>query len=175
MKSFWYVLKVIPGKERQLKEHFNQQINLGRILNVNRFICPTEKEYIVVKTKKVLREKVIYNGYLYFETKRVLNEDELKNFSSIPNIMGMLGDKKPILLSTSDVERILKDDMLDDYVETKKLKYTLGEEVIITDGPFKTFEGAIKNVLEDKVDLDVKIFGRKTLVSLNINQIEKKQ
>lgn len=174
MQTYWYVLKVIPGKERQLTEQFNQQIGLGRINNIKRFVCPTEKEFIVVRKKKVLREKVIYNGYLYFETKNKLNEDELKDFSNIPNIMGMLGDKKPLLLKESDVDRILKDDILDEYVEHKKLKFEKGNPVLVKDGPFKGFEGVVHSVFDDKIELDVKIFGRTTLVSLNIDQIEKK-
>jgi len=174
MQTYWYVLKVIPGKERQLTEQFNQQISLGRINNIKRFVCPTEKEFIEVRKKKVLREKVIYNGYLYFETKNKLNEDELKDFSNIPNIMGMLGDRKPLLLKDSDVDRILKDDILDEYVEHKKLKFEKGNDVLVKDGPFKGFEGVVNSVFDDKIELDVKIFGRSTLVSLNIDQIEKK-
>jgi hypothetical protein len=50
---------------------------MSRITNVIRFICPTEKELIIVKNKKVLREKVLYGGYLYFEAPKKLEEDEL--------------------------------------------------------------------------------------------------
>lgn len=176
MSLHWYVLKVIPGKERNMTESLNQQISLGRINNINRFICPTEKEFITVKNKKVLREKVLYNGYLYFETNHVLNEDELKDFSSIPNVMGMFGDKKPLLMKRNDVDRILKDELLEGYVENKKLKYLIGEEVNIIDGPFKSFVGSIHKLYDDneKIDLDVKIFGRSSIVSLNTNQIVKK-
>ncbi|WP_283101714.1 transcription termination/antitermination NusG family protein, partial [Escherichia coli] len=90
MNTSWYVVKVMPGKERQLNEQFNQQISLGRIKNISRFICPTEKEFVIVKNKKVLREKVIYSGYLYFESPKKLVEDELKEIALIPNIMGMM-------------------------------------------------------------------------------------
>jgi transcriptional antiterminator NusG len=175
MSSHWYVLKVIPGKERNITENLNQQISLGRINNIHRFVCPTEKEFITVKNKKVLREKVLYNGYLYFESKHILNEDELKDFSSIPNVMGMLGDKKPLLMRQNDVDRILKDEVLEGYVENKKLKFLIGEEVNIIDGPFQSFVGLIYKLYDDeKIDLDVKIFGRSSIVSLNTNQIAKK-
>ena len=66
MDTFWYVIKVLPGKERQLNDQYNMQISLGNIKNIVRFICPTDSELVMVKNKKVLREKVIYNGYLYF-------------------------------------------------------------------------------------------------------------
>ena len=68
MNTAWYVVKVLPGKERSLNEQFNKDIELGRIPNIVRFVCPTEKEMVVLKSKKVLREKVLYSGYLYFES-----------------------------------------------------------------------------------------------------------
>jgi transcriptional antiterminator NusG len=173
METNWYVVKVLPGKERSLSEQFNKDITIGRIKNINRFICPTEKEFVVVKKKKVLREKVLYSGYLYFETGILLTEDELKDITTIPNIMGMMGDKRPILLKDSDIRRILKDDMLEEHIDSKKLKYVLGEQVRVCDGPFNTFEGVISDIKGDKVDVQVKIFGRNNLVSLNLTQIEK--
>ena len=39
MESNWYVVKVLPGKERSLNEDFNKQISLGKIKNVIRFVC----------------------------------------------------------------------------------------------------------------------------------------
>jgi len=173
METTWYVVKVLPGKERQLNEQFNQQISLGRIRNITRFICPTEKEFIVVKNKKVLREKVIYSGYLYFESSKKLVDDELKEIALIPNIMGMMGDRKPMVMSQTDVRRILKDEQLEEHIETKRLKYILGERVLISEGAFKTFEGIISEMKGEKVDVEVKIFGRNTLVSLSIDQINK--
>ena len=67
MSTNWYIVKVMPGKERSLTEQFNKEISIGKIKNINRFVCPTEKNLVIVKNKKVLREKVIYSGYLYFE------------------------------------------------------------------------------------------------------------
>ena len=173
MESAWYVVKVLPGKERSLNEQFNKDIELGRIKNIARFICPTEKEFVVLKNKKVLREKVLYSGYLYFETKKQLEEDDLKIISLIPNIMGMMGDRMPMLLKETDIRRILKDDTLEDHIESKKLKYIVGERVVVSEGPFQTFEGVIADIKGDKVDVEVKIFGRNTAVSLSLGQIEK--
>lgn len=173
MSTSWYVVKVLPGKERQLTEQFNQQITLGRINNILRFICPIEKEFVVVKNKKVLRDKVLYSGYLYFESENILNDDELKNISLIPNIMGMMGNRTPVLLKDTDVKRILKDNSLEEHLELKKIKYRVGETVIVSDGPFESFEGTISQLDEDRVRLEVKIFGRNNNVELNLSQIKK--
>lgn len=173
MNTFWYLLKVLPGKERSLNEHFNQQINLGNINNIKRFICPTENEYITVKDKKVLREKVIYTGYLYFEAKNKLSEDELKEFSSQPNVMGLLGDKTPVLLRSNDVSRIIKDDVLEEHSNKRRLEFVVGDKITICDGPFVSFNGIISKIEGQKVDVEVRIFGRYNLVTLNLTQIKK--
>ena len=173
METSWYVVKVLPGKERTLNEEFNKQINLGKLNNIIRFVCPTEKEFVTVKKKKILREKVIYGGYLYFESPKKLSEEDLKVISAFPNIMGMMGDKTPLMLSKTDIRRILKDEMLEEHIESKKLKYTIGEPIIVTDGPFSSFNGHIIEVVGDKVSVEIKIFGRNTSVTLSLEQIRK--
>jgi transcriptional antiterminator NusG len=173
MEQSWYVVKVLPGKERSLSEQFNKEIELGRIKNISRFVCPTEKEFVALKNKKVLREKVLYSGYLYFESIKNLEDNQLKEISLIPNIMGMMGDRMPVKLRESDIRRILKDDSLEQHIDSKKVKFMSGETVKVIEGPFTSFEGTIKELKGDKIDVEIKIFGRNTPVTLTLDQIEK--
>jgi len=175
MEQSWYIVKVMPGKERKLNEQFNKEISLGKIDNIVRFVCPTEQNIVVVKNKKVAKEKVIYSGYLYFETKRKLNEKELKKVSGIEGLMGLMGDKTPILVRDNDVRKILKDDMLENHIESKRLRFNIGDNITVLEGPFQSFNGIISEIKGDKVDIEVKIFGRNTSVSLTLSQIEKTQ
>lgn len=173
MENYWYVIKVMSGKEKSLTEQLNEQISIGRYNNVVRFLCPIEKEFVSIKNKKILRDKVIYNGYVYFESKNKLNEDELKDFSNIPHVISMFGNKIPLLMNRNDVKKILKDDLLNQHNETKKIMFSVGETIIIKEGAFSSFEGTISGINNDKVDVDVMIFGRKTPVALSIGQISK--
>jgi len=173
MEQCWYVVKVLPGKERTLSEQFNKEIGLGKIKNINRFICPTEKEFVALKNKKVLREKVLYSGYLYFEATKNLEEDQLKEISLIPNIMGMMGDRMPVKLRESDIRKIIKDELLEKHIDSKKVKFMSGEVVKVIEGPFASFEGTIKELKGEKIDVEIKIFGRNTPVTLTLEQIEK--
>jgi transcriptional antiterminator NusG len=173
METKWYLVKVLPGKERSLAEEFNKYISLGKMNSITRFVCPTEKNVVVVRNKKAIREKVLYSGYLYFETPKKLNEDELKTISLLPNIMGMGGNRVPIELRDSDIKRILVDKVLEQHVDSKKLKYSIGDQITVTEGPFSSFEGIISEINGEKVSIEVKIFGRNTAVELTLNQISK--
>jgi transcriptional antiterminator NusG len=173
METKWYLVKVLPGKERSLAEEFNKYISLGKMKGITRFVCPTEKNVVVVRNKKAIREKVLYSGYLYFETPKKLNADELKTISLLPNIMGMGGNRVPIELRDSDIKRILVDDVLEQHVDSKRLKYMIGEQVMVVEGPFNTFEGVISEIKGEKVDVEIKFFGRNTAVELTLNQISK--
>ena len=173
METKWYLVKVLPGKERSLAEEFNKYISLGKMNSITRFVCPTEKNVVVVRNKKAIREKVLYSGYLYFETPKKLNEDELKTISLLPNIMGMGGNRIPIELRDSDIKRILVDKVLEQHVDSKRLKYLIGDQITVTEGPYSSFEGIISEINGEKVSIEVKIFGRNTAVELTLNQISK--
>jgi transcriptional antiterminator NusG len=173
MQSHWYVVKVLPGKERLLREDFNKKITQEKIKNIDRFVCPTEKEIKLVNNKKVVREKVLYSGYLYFESENELTDDDLKHVSGLEGVMGFMGERIPVKLRETDVRRVIKDDKLEEHNETMQHRYKIGEIVKIVYGPFSTFDGVILSINGDKVSLEVKIFGRATPVELILKQIEK--
>lgn len=171
MEGFWYLIKVLPGKERQLEEQFNTEIGLGKLPTVKKFVCPMEKQLKVIKNKKVIRERVIYTGYLYFQTDHQLDIDELKYLSHLPNIMSILGDKKPVRLREREIQSVLNkksDDVLNTQVD-----YKVGDAIKVIDGPFNTFEGEVALIDVNRIDVNVRIFGRDIRVSLTKEQIEK--
>jgi transcriptional antiterminator NusG len=51
--------------------------------------------------------------------------------------------------------------------------FVSGEEVKILDGPFANFIGTVESMKDQKVKVEVMIFGRKNLIELNSLQIEK--
>ena len=55
------------------------------------------------------------------------------------------------------------------------IPFIVGENVKVIDGPFNGFTGSIEKVNEDKRKLEVmvKIFGRKTPLELSYMQVEK--
>ena len=68
-----------------------------------------------------------------------------------------------------------KVDELSVKVDSVAIPYTIGETVKVVDGPFNGFNGTIEKINEEKRKLEVmvKIFGRKTPLELSFMQVEK--
>ena len=98
---------------------------------------------------------------------------------SITNVIGFLGETKggdAVPLRQSEVNRMLgKVDELAVNADNVAIPFTTGETVKVIDGPFNGFNGTIEKVNEEKRKLEVmvKIFGRKTPLELSFMQVEK--
>ena len=98
---------------------------------------------------------------------------------SVPNVIGFLGDTKggdPVPMRQSEVNRILgRVDELAEAGEELTIPFVVGETVKVIDGPFSGFNGTIEAINEEKKKLQVmvRIFGRKTPLELSFLQVEK--
>lgn len=174
----WYVLRVISGKERKLKEYIEQHVDRMGWSNVlSQVLVPTEKVYKIKNGKKVIQEKNSLPGYILIEASEgKLSPEILQSVSSITNVIDFLGKENPVALRRNEVNRILgKMDEMNEEGATMNEPFIVGETVKIVDGPFNEFTGSVDEVQEDKkkVKVIVKIFGRKTPVELNFMQVEK--
>lgn len=179
----WYVLRVVSGKERKVKEHLDKEVNRsGWSSTVRQVFLPMEKVYKVQNGKKVMREKNYYPGYVLLEVADgKLNDDIVQHVSSISNVMHFLTDGKGskgniICLRKAEVNKMLgKVDEMSEQGITMNEPFILGETIKIIEGPFNDFNGVIEDVNDEKKKLKVtvKIFGRSTPVELNYMQVEK--
>jgi transcriptional antiterminator NusG len=98
---------------------------------------------------------------------------------SVNGVIGFLGETKggePVPLRRSEVNRMLgKVDELAEQTDNIAIPFKSGETIKVVDGPFNGFNGVIEKVNEEKRKLEVmvKIFGRKTPLELSYMQVEK--
>ena len=174
----WYVLRVVSGKEKKVKEHLDKEVRLsGWSEAILQVLCPIEKVYKVLNGKKVLREKILFPGYLMIEAvDGKLRDEMIQTIKNVTSVIHFLGKDNPTSLRKSEVNKMFgKMDEVSEQGIGYAEPYIIGETVKIIDGPFNDFNGTIEEVNEEKKKLKVvvKIFGRATPVELNYMQVEK--
>lgn len=174
----WYVLRIVSGKERKVKEHLDKEVKINGWGNVIlQILCPVEKVFKVQNGKKVLREKTLFPGYIMLEAlDGKLNDTMIQGITGVTNVIHFLGKEQPIALRKSEVNKMFgKLDEVSEQGIGYAEPYIVGETIKIIDGPFNDFNGTIEEVNEEKKKLKivVKIFGRATPVELNYSQVEK--
>jgi transcriptional antiterminator NusG len=174
----WYVLRAIGGKEKKVKEYIENEIANGDLKDfVDQVLIPTEKVYQIRNGKKISKERNFFPGYVLIEA--ALVGEVAHTLRNIPNVIGFLGDTKggdPVPMRQSEVNRILgKVDELSENDEEISVPFVMGETVKVVDGPFNGFNGTIEGINEEKKKLQVmvKIFGRKTPLELSFMQVVK--
>lgn len=174
----WYVVRAIGGQENKVKSYIETEIaRVGLSDHVNQVLVPKEKVIQIRNGKKINKEKVYFPGYIMIEAN--LSGEVSHLIKSITGVIGFLGEKKggdPVPMRKSEVNRMLgKVDELAIQDENIAIPFTVGETVKVVDGPFNGFDGTIERVIEDKRKLEVmvKIFGRKTPLELSYMQVEK--
>ena len=152
------------GQENKVKSYIETEIaRVGLSDYVSQVLVP--------------KEKVYFPGYIMVEAN--LSGEVPHVIKSITGVIGFLGETKggdPVPMRKSEVNRMLgKVDELSVQDENVAIPYTVGETVKVVDGPFNGFDGTVEKVNEEKRKLEVmvKIFGRKTPLELSYMQVEK--
>ncbi len=174
----WYVIRVVSGKERKIKEYIDREVKINNwTKSVVQVLCPIEKVFKVLNGKKVLREKTLYPGYILLEAvDGALSGDIIHTIKNVTNVIHFLGRENPTALRKTEVNKMFgKMDEVSEQGIVYAEPYIIGETVKIIDGPFNDFNGTVEEVNEEKKKLKVvvKIFGRATPVELNYSQVEK--
>ncbi|MBI3134594.1 MAG: transcription termination/antitermination protein NusG [Bacteroidetes bacterium] len=177
-KKRWYVVRAIGGKEKKVRDSIELEIKRHKLENlVGQVLIPTEKVYQIKNGKKISKERSYLPGYVLLEA--ILDGEVQHVINSVPNVIGFMSGTKggePMPMRVAEVNRILgKVDELSEHEEELNIPYVIGETVKVIDGPFNGFNGVIEEINEEKKKLQVmvKIFGRKTPLELSYMQVDK--
>jgi len=172
-KAAWYVVHTASGHEVRVAETLRQRVeSMGLTDKVFELLVPTQDRIIIRGGKKATVKEKIFPGYLL--VKLILDDAAWLAVRTTPGITGFVGaEKAPTPLLESEVSNIQK--FISAPAPRFKTKFSVGEAVKITDGPFADFLGTISEMDEEKgkVKVLVSIFGRETPVELDFLQITK--
>ena len=174
----WYVLKAISGQENKVKNYIENEIHrLGMDSYVTQVVIPMEKVIQIRNGKKVPKEKPYYPGYLMVEANLIGEVPHvIKNIPGVISFLSLTKGGDPVPMRKSEVNRMLgRMDELSEFATDVEIPFTVGENVKVVDGPFNGFNGTVEKINEEKRKLEVmvKIFGRKTPLELGFMQVEK--
>ena len=169
----WYAIHTYSGYENAVTRNLKQRIDSlnmhNKIFNV---VVPTEKKIRVKGGKRVSEEERIYPGYVLVEM--IVDDESWFVVRNTPRVTGFVrSGTQPVPLTESEFNALMKR-MSSDTVK-HKVDLSVGDMVIIADGPFKDLEGKVGGVDEEsgKVKVLVSMFGRETPVELDFLQVKR--
>jgi transcriptional antiterminator NusG len=170
----WYAIHTYSGYEDAVREALQQRIeSLGMQDMIFEVVVPKETQIVIKKGQPVTEEKKLFPGYVLVDM--VVTDDSWYVVRNTPNVTGFVGAGTiPIPVSPEEF-KVIKRHM--GQSEPKfKIDFTVGDHVIVLDGPFANYDGIISTVDEDKgkVKVLITIFGRETPVELDFTQVKKK-
>ncbi|MDQ3158998.1 MAG: transcription termination/antitermination protein NusG [bacterium] len=169
----WYAIHTYSGYEEKVAESIKQRTeSLDMKDKIFQILVPKEKMIEVKNGKRRTVEKKIFQGYVIVEMK--LTEDAWYIVRNTPGVTGFVGSgTNPSPLTQDEVEKILK--RMGREEAKHEIDYKVGEVVNIVDGPFKGFDGSVKEIDEAKGKLKVLVnmFGRETPVELDSLQVKR--
>lgn len=169
----WYVVHTQSGFEAKAKEGLEQRIKtLGFSNRIFEVIVPMRDIVTINKGQKRQKKEKVFPGYIL--VRMHLDNDSWIVVRTTQGITGFVGaGTKPTPISQKEVEAIMK------FVRQEqpkfKAKFSVGEVVKVTDGPFSDFVGTINGIDDNRgrVTVLVSIFGRETPVELDFLQVSK--
>jgi len=181
----WYAIQVASSCEKKVKATLEQRaVTLGvsnRILEIE--IPQTPAVKLKKDGSRQSTEEKVFPGYVL--VRMVLDEDTMMAVRSTPNVINFVGAEdrrttgksrghiKPRPLSRQEVDRIFK--RAAEKKTVIKLDLAEGDQIVVTAGPFKDFQGEVIEVSGERNKLKalLSIFGRETPVELEFSQINK--
>lgn len=169
----WYAIHTYSGYENAVARNLRQRIDsLGMNDKIFNVVVPTEKKIRVKGGKRVTEEERIYPGYVLVEM--IVDDESWFVVRNTPRVTGFVGSgTQPVPLTEEEYKQLMKR-MESDTVK-HKVDLSVGDLVMINDGPFKELEGKVGEVDEEngKVKVMVSMFGRETPVELDFLQVKK--
>jgi transcriptional antiterminator NusG len=175
MAKRWYIVHAYTNFERKVAEAIRERARAAGLDHlIEEVMVPTEDVIEVKRGRKIQTERKFLPGYVL--VKMEMTDPALVLIKNTPKVTGFLGaDNRPMPIPDEEAMRVLN--QVAEGVErpAPAVIYEIGEQVKVIDGPFASFQGEVEEVdgERSRLKVGVSIFGRKTPVELEFQQVEK--
>ena len=172
----WYVLSVTSGQEDLVVENLKERINKqGLKEDVLEFMNPKVNETSIKKGEKVIKQKKLYPGYLFFKSR--MNDKIWYVVRNTPGVRLIVGaETKPVPLTDYEYQQMMQQITQSQERSEVKVPYRVGDSVKITSatGDLKGMMGYITKIdtTKEQVEVDIGKGGGSLLVTTDIDKIE---
>ena len=173
----WYVIQTQSNYEKKVQAAIKEQVILHGLQDkVKEVMIPTEEVAQVKNGVKKTSEKKFYPGYLLMHCDMVDEVWQIVNaISKASGFVGGGANKRPLPISKKEAEFMLK--QMEEGVQAPRIEIDVevGDEVLVKEGPFASFQGVVEEVdaTEGKIKVSISIFGRPTTIELQTGQLDK--
>ena len=175
MAKRWYSVSVLSNFEKKIAEQIRTKVaDQGLEDQIDEVLVPTEEVIEVRRGKKVTSERRFMPGYVLVRME--MNPRTQHLVSSINRVTGFLDQAgKPSPMRDDEVNLILNRVEEGQEAPRNLIRFEIGEQVNVTDGPFEGFSGMVEEVDDEhsRLKVTVSIFGRATPVELEFTQVTK--
>lgn len=175
MAKRWYSVSVLSNFEKKIAEQIKHAVaEKGLEDEIDEVLVPTEEVLEIRRGKKVTSERRFMPGYVLVHME--MTDRGYHLITSINRVTGFLGPQgKPMPMRDAEVNGILKRAEEGEAQPRNLIRFEIGEQVKVMDGPFDGFSGMVEEVDEhtSRLKVTVSIFGRPTPVELEFTQVQK--
>lgn len=173
MEKQWFAIHTYSGYENKVKDNLKKRAESMHMEDyITRVIVPMEDEIQIRDGRRKIVQRKVFPGYVLVEM--VMTDHSWYVVRNTTGVTGFVGaGNKPVPLKEEEINAILAQMGV---IENKfKVRYSVGENVRVKDGPFENFIGIVDEIYADKgkMRVAVSMFGRETPVELEFGQVEK--
>lgn len=156
----WHVVRALPRRT-------DEALDALRKIEVETFV-PRWSEFAVRRHRRVVRSTPLLLRTIFVG---VRDADHLEAARGVPWLADVVcQNERPIRIEARELQ-IFVDALAKGEVEAP-VGISVGDSVIVLDGPFASFPGRVEAISSEGVDVAVAIFGRETPVRLGLEQID---
>lgn len=170
----WYIVQAYAGQEEKVKFLIHRQLRINKMEHlVEEIFIPAEQVTTKKRGKTCISKVTYFPGYILI--KMNLTDNLWHILRNIPKVSGFVGrnSKHPLPVSEEELDNIRK--QIEKGIKQAEIDstFSVGQLVVVVDGPFAEFNGVVDTVDREhnKLTVLVSIFGRATPLELDFDKV----